>query len=232
MTSRSKNILSFCLMLSSLLIFTNCTKKTDDTKSQLHQEYFDLTPGKFIEYQVREITHNSNSTIQHDTLNYFLRIQIEDTIYDNQGRLNRKYVRYKRNSEIDNWVVSDVWMAFKDNINAELTEENEKIIKLKFPVNSYTNWNANIFNSSSPLDCFYEQIHSPRTINGLFFDSTVVVNQGSDRNLIRFYKKQEVYAKGIGMVNKYFKDLNISNFDTLNITSGKEIFMEIINFGN
>jgi hypothetical protein len=129
-------------------------------------------------------------------------------------------------------VVSDVWMAFKDNNNAELTEENEKIIKLKFPINSFTNWNANIFNSSSQLDCFYEQIHSPRTINGLFFDSTVVVNQGSDRNLIRFYKKQEVYAKGIGMVNKYFKDLNISNFDTLNITSGKEIFMEIVNFGN
>lgn len=232
MISSFKHIISFCLLLISVLVFSNCTKKTDDTKSQLHQEYFDLTPGRFSEYQVREITHNSNSTIQHDTLNYFLRIQIEDTIYDNQGRLNRKFVRYKRNSEIDNWVVSDVWMAFKDNNNAELTEENEKIIKLKFPINSFTNWNANIFNSSSPLDCFYEQIHSPRTINGLFFDSTVVVNQGSDRNLIRFYKKQEVYAKGIGMVNKYFKDLNISNFDTLNITSGKEIFMEIVNFGN
>ena len=122
-------------------------------------------------------------------------------------------------------------MAFKDNSNAELIEENERIIKLKFPVNSYTNWNANVFNSSSSLECFYEQIHSPKIINGLFFDSTATVNQGSDRNLIRFYKKQEVYAKGIGLVYKYYKDLNISNFDTLSITTGKELFLRPIQYG-
>jgi len=65
----------------------------------------------------------------------------------------------------------------------------------------------------------------------LFFDSTVIVNQGSDRNLIRFYKKQEVYAKGIGMVYKYYKDLNISNFDTLQISSGKELILKPLQYG-
>lgn len=228
MTIRLKSF--YALMLLSLIVVA-CSKKIDNTQIQLHTEYYDLAPGRFIEYEATEITHNSNSAIQHDTLNYFLRVQFEDTIYDNLGRLNRKYVRYKRFSINDNWVISDVWMAFKDNSNVELIEENERIIKLKFPVNSYTNWNANVFNSSSPLECFYEQIHSPKTINGLFFDSTVTVNQGSDRNLIRFYKKKEVYAKGIGLVYKYYKDLNISNFDTLSITTGKELFLRPIQYG-
>jgi hypothetical protein len=40
-------------------------------------------------------------------------------------------------------------------------EENQRVIKLKFPVNSFTNWNANIYNSSEKLDCFYENIQSP-----------------------------------------------------------------------
>ena len=228
MTIRLK---SFSALFLSSFILIACSKKIDDSQNQLHTEYYDLTPGRFIEYEATEITHNSNSAIQHDTLNYFLRVQIEDTIYDNLGRLNRKYVRYKRFSTNDNWLISDVWMAFKDNNNAELIEENERIIKLKFPVNSYTNWNANVFNSSSSLECFYEQIHSPKIINGLFFDSTATVNQGSDRNLIRFYKKQEVYAKGIGLVYKYYKDLNISNFDTLSITTGKELFLRPIQYG-
>ncbi len=221
----------FATGLLSLILFSGCSKKSTKSDVQLYADYFDLTPGRFIEYEATEITHNSNATIQHDTLKYLLRIQIEDTIYDNLGRLNRKFVRYKRLTQNDNWVISDVWMAFKDLINAELVEENERIIKLKFPVNSFTSWNANIFNSSSSLDCFYEQLHAAKTINGLSFDSTVVVNQGNERNLIRFYKKQEIYAKGIGMVYKYYKDLNISNFDTLSISSGKELFLKPLQYG-
>jgi hypothetical protein len=230
MTIQLKSFSALLLLLSSIMLVA-CSKKIDDSQNQLHTEYYDLTPGRFIEYEAIEITHNSNSAIQHDTLNYFLRIQIEDTIFDNLGRLNRKYVRYKRLSANDNWVISDVWMAYKDNNNAELIEENERIIKLKFPVNSFVSWNANVFNSSNSLDCSYEQIHSAKTVNGLFFDSTVIVNQGSDRNLIRFYKKQEVYAKGIGMVYKYYKDLNISNFDTLQISSGKELILKPLQYG-
>ena len=95
------------LLISSLMLVA-CSKKKDDSLIQLHTAYYDLTPGRFIEYSAIEITHNSNSAIQHDTLNYFLRIQIEDTIFDNLGRLNRKYVRYKRLSVNDNWVISDV----------------------------------------------------------------------------------------------------------------------------
>jgi hypothetical protein len=33
------------------------------------------------------------------------------------------------------------------------------------------------------------------------------------------------------MIEKYYKDLNISNFDTLNISSGKELFMKTLQFG-
>jgi len=60
----------------------------------------------------------------------------------------------------------------------------------------------------------------------------LVVEQEDKRNLIEFKRKYEVYANRVGMVKKYYKDLQISNFDTLNIKSGKEIFMTLTNFGN
>lgn len=160
-----------------------------------------------------------------------MKVQIEDTIFDNLGRINNKYVRYKKTALTDQWTISDVWMVLIDGNSAELVEENQRIIKMKFPVDSYTNWNANRFNILGTLDCFYEDIHKSRSINGITYDSTVRVNQGSDRNLIRYYNKHETYAKGIGMIEKYYKDLNISNFDTLNISSGKELFMKTLQFG-
>ena len=210
----------------------SCKKNSQNVQQDWYKSYYDTNEGRFIEYNVQEINHDENAIIQHDTLNYFLRVQIEDTISDNLGRVNRKYVRYKKMNSNDPWQISDVWMTIIDGTDAELVEENQRIIKLKFPINSFTKWNANIFNLDENLDCFYENIHSGKSINGLYFDSTVTVNQGATRNFLKFFKKYEVYANGIGMISRYYKDLNISNFDTLQIDSGREIYMEVINFGN
>lgn len=231
MFKQKQYLFSILFVLLVLFPIVGCKKKLTNSTTSSFKEYYDTSFGRFIEYRVLEINHDINASIHHDTLNYFLRVQIEDTIVDNLGRINKKYVRYKRNDTLSPWQISDVWMTIIDGNNAELVEENQRIIKLKFPINTFTSWNASIFNPNSELICNYENIHSSKSINGFFFDSTITVNQGSDRNLIRFYKKNEVYAKNIGMICKYFKDINISNFDTLQINSGKEIYLKIINFG-
>lgn len=223
------NWLFLCIVFIAL--FISCSKKTDDTNSLYYKDYFDTTKGRFIEYQVQEINHDENALIQHDTLNYFLRIQIEDTLIDNLGRRTNKYVRYKRFNENEPWVVSDIWTTLVHENNAEVTEENQRTIKLKFPINSLTNWNSNAYNFDEPMNCFYKDIHTQKIINGLMFDSTLTVDQGSERILMRFYKKLEIYAKGIGMVHKYYKDLEIANFDTLNIKSGKELIYMPVQYG-
>ena len=227
----SLRLILISLSLVVGVAFVSCEKSTKVEASNLYKSYYDTTQGRYIEYRVLEINHDESAQNQHDTLNYFLRVQIEDTIIDNLGRVNRKYVRYKKMISNDPWQISDVWMTIIDGVNAELVEENQRIVKLKFPVNEFTNWNANIFNLDEKLDCYYENLHQSRSINGLYFDSTLTVNQGFVRNFIRYFKKNEVYANGIGMISKYYKDLNISNFDTLQIDSGKEIYMEVINFG-
>ena len=228
-----KNVISklcFLITLFSFCLFS-CKKNTESPKPEFHKNYVDVTQGRYIEYEVLEINHDENSLVQHDTLRYYLKIQIEDTLSDNLGRKCNKYVRYKKTNINDSWILSDIWTIIIDGNNAEIVEENQRTIKMKFPVDDYTNWNANVFNNLTSLDCFYEEIHKARTINGLSFDSTVRVNQGSDRNLIRYYNKYETYAKGIGMIEKYYKDLNISNFDTLNISSGKELYFKPLQFG-
>jgi hypothetical protein len=179
-----------------------------------------------------EITHDENATIQHDTSYYQLKCVIEDTFTDNAGRLAFNYVRYKRTNSTEPWAQADLWSTTVFNNKAELVEENQRIVKLVFPISEFTTWNANQFNTDIKLNCSYDELHVPKAINGFSFDSTLVVEQEDKRNLIEFKRKYEVYANRVGMVKKYYKDLQISNFDTLNIKSGKEIFMTLTNFGN
>ena len=154
-----------------------------------------------------------------------MKVVIEDTISDNLGRISWKYVRYVRDNALQNWVLSDVWMTLLDGNNAELVEENQRIIKMKSPIKSSTIWNANVFNNFVESTYSYDRINLSFDVNTLSFDSTVTVKQSEERNLVSFEKKLEVYAKGIGMVYKYYKDLSIANFDTLNIKEGKELYL-------
>ena len=219
-------------VIGSFLLLSSCKKELVNSNQFLYSSYYELQSGKFIEYDVMEITHDENASVQHDTNYYQLKCVIEDTFTDNAGRLAFNYVRYKRTNSTEPWVQSDLWSTAVFNNKAELVEENQRIVKLVFPVSEFTTWNANQFNSDVKLNCSYKDFHISRIINGFTFDSTLIVEQEDKRNLIEFKRKYEVYANRVGMVKKYYKDIQISNFDTLNIKSGREIFMTLTNFGN
>jgi hypothetical protein len=217
--------------IGSFLLLNSCKKELVNSNQFLYSSYYELKSGKFVEYDVMEVNHDENAAIQHDTSYYKLKCVIEDTFTDNAGRLAYNYVRYKRLSSSELWVQSDLWSTIVFNNKAELVEENQRIVKLVFPASEFTIWNANQFNSDVKLNCKYAELHKSKVINGFSFDSTLVVEQEDKRNLIEFKRKYEIYANRVGLVKKYYKDLQISNFDTLNIKSGKEIFMTLTNFG-
>ena len=93
-------------------------------------------------------------------------------------------------------------------------------------------WNSNQFNPNAANACFYSSIDYSGSIGSFVFDHLAQVEQADERNLVVYKRQFEVYAQNIGLVRKYYKDLNIANFDTLNIKSGKELFMEVIGYGN
>lgn len=220
------------LSLSLFVLINSCKKKDSDLPiSNKYESYFELVQGRFVIYNVREINHDENASLQHDTLYYQLKTLIGDTIIDNSGRIARKFFRFKRNDSSQNWNLTDVWIALIDDNYALLTEENQRVIKMLFPISKTTKWNANIFNVSPNLDCYYDKIHESINLNGLSFDSTVVVEQADKRNFLEFKRQYEVYGNRVGLISKYYKDLKINNFDTLDINSGKELIYSCIDFG-
>lgn len=193
----------------------------------MHESYFDLTPGRYVAYDVIEITHD----VTHDTLIYQLKTVIGDTFIDNNGRVAREFLRYKRFPGQTEWGLTDIWTALIVDSRAELVEENQRIIKLVFPPSLSSDWDAHAFSELPTLPCFYSAIHKGFNIGVNTFDSTLIVQQDDYFTMVDHRRKYEVYAKNIGLVKKYFRDVKIVGFDTTNVVSGKELYYSYTSHG-
>lgn len=219
------------LYLFCLLVFLSACKKNDSEISpQLHTDYFPLKKGQFVIYETTQITHDENVS-QHDTLRYWLKTIVGQLYVDNEGRAAHEFLRFVSNDLGFSWQIQDVWTAILDGNRLELVEENERVIKLLFAPTFSKEWNLNAYNSKPYQVAVYSKIHEPFTLNNNFFDSTITVKQADLFSFVDFREQSEVYAKGIGLVSKYYKNLEIDNFDTLNVQKGTELYYNCISFG-
>lgn len=224
---QTRSIIS--LLLTGLLLLGYACKKKTETPS-FHTEYFGLQQGRFVTYDVTSIRHDAALNL-HDTNHYQLKTLIGDTVIDNAGRVARKFFRYMRPGASGSWALQDVWTALITGSRAEVVEENQRIIKLVFIPTELKEWNPNAFNMLGSMTSYYKDIHAAKQVNGISFDTTLVVEQENYKTLIDYRRKFEMYAKGVGLVSKYYKDLKISNFDTLSPTKGEELFFTITDYG-
>jgi hypothetical protein len=215
--------------LFALGFLFSCKKKEENIN--FHENYFPLKIGTFVEFKVTYIYHDHASGI-HDTTTYKLKTVIGDTIIDNAGRVAYKYYRYIYDEINQEYKVKDLWTCINDQHRIEFVEENQRIIKLVLAPSLYKEWDMNAFNSFKPMLAYYENIHKPFQTGGKVFDSTVtVIQQITPVNLIEYRRKTETYAKHIGLIDKYYKDLSIINFDTLQPQRGEELFYKVIDYG-
>lgn len=228
MTYERKHIILFSTLIVVFASFLGCKKKAETV--DMHLNYFGLIPGRYVIYDVKEMTHDE-AVDQHDTLIYQLKTYIGPEYLDNQGRTAREFQRFKRDDNTQAWVQSDVWTAIIDNYKAELNDENQRIIKLVFSPTSDKTWNPNAFNTLPSEEYYYSDIHKPQVIGNLSFDSTITVQQENYPNMIEFFVKSEKYAANIGLIYKSYKHLKIANFDSLNVQKGNEIHYKCIGYG-
>lgn len=217
----------FCL----LILFSVCSCKKESNDFDMGYGYFGLKSGNFVDYEVMEIVHDQPSLI-HDTVRYQLRTLIGDTIIDNEGAVANKFFRYKRQDETQDWQLMDVWTTIIRNNKGQIVEENQRRNKLHFPVRFGEKWDVNTFNMDGKLEYSYRNVNQKMTYHNETLDSTVMVFEQNYKTLIDHRVKYEIYAKGIGLVQKYYKDFYMLNFDTLSPRVGNEVFYNMIAHGN
>lgn len=220
---KNKIAVVFCL------VFIASCKKDKEEPVDFKYEYAPQTIGHYCVYSVMEITHD-DAVNMHDTTTYLLKEKIESSFLDDQGRPSLRIERSKMDTS-GVWVISDIWFSTRTTSRYEKVEEDERFIRLAFPVKEDANWDGNAYNQIGEWEYKYTDIDLPRVYNGLNFSNTTRVSQIDEFNFVQRHLAYEVYAKNVGLVCKYYKYLTINAFDSTNIDKGDEMYMNILYYG-
>jgi hypothetical protein len=188
------------LYISFLVVILFSCKKKEET-FDTGAGYFPIRPkGSYIIYDVQRISYGATVT---DT-SYQLMEMVGDTATLN-GQLYYKVLRFMRPDASAAWPVQpdSVWEEYTTTAIAEKTENNRKYIKLVFPVEENKTWNGNVMNTYPSDDYTMKNVAKSYTVNGHYFPTTLKVVQSDDSSYVNADQRYEVYAKGVGLIDKY-----------------------------
>lgn len=191
-----------------LMLLMGCKKDPEVTNIDLGYDFFPVDSGLYRLYEVEDIVYDDfNQTI--DTNTYEIMEVFSRKLLDLEGNKSFELKRYKRLNESFSWQLLDVWQTTPLATRVEQVEENLRLIKLIFPVAVGADWDGNAFNSLNEEEfevVSYNADTAIKELNGL---SVVRVNHYNEANIIEEKASYERYAKGVGMVNKFFKYLDL-----------------------
>jgi hypothetical protein len=225
---------SLCLMI----LLTACN--TDDANLDLFPagtDYFPLTIGNFVVYNVKETNYFLNEPRKTEAT-YQLKEVIKESYKDLANNTTYRIERYKRNNGRDNWVLWNIWTARVDYKAAVRTEDNFSAIKLVFPLENGKKWNPNTFNTSNTTTPnTYQMLDLGKSFSfaGKSYAETITVSQSNDSTLVGKDKRMEIYAKDIGMIYKKIDVLVYCQFENCRgkaeIERGNVMEMSVFDYG-
>lgn len=204
-----RHSVAFALLVSA---FVFSCKKDEPVPENAGYNYFPNALGHYCIYEVDSTVYDP---FQHDTDFYRYQVKevIESYFTDNEGRQAMRVERYKR-PYIDTvpydslpWAISRVWTFVRTASEAEKVEENQRFIRLTFVPRVSKKWDGNAYNTIGEWKYKYTAVDEPYSINTLHFDSTALVVQKDDENLLESRHYSERYARNVGMIEKKVIDV-------------------------
>ncbi len=207
----------------------SCTDKKEELETGQINDYFILTPGKYITYRLDSLVFtNFGRTIE--THRYQVKDQVDALITDNLGRPSYRVFRYLRDSlGITSWQPSGTYLVTALSDQIEVVEDNLRTIKMHMPVRDNFTWKGNRYYPNEPYypqypfnndisiqdwDFFYDGGPTTFTYRGNTYNDVYTVEQINDASNVPITsptsyatrsRAVEKYAKGIGLVYREYE---------------------------
>lgn len=215
------------LLFAVILFFTACKKETEQLAITPISDYAPLTVGKYVTYSLDSLVYiNFGSTEAHRF--YEVKYLTADTLRDLLGRKAFKIVRYIRTLPNGVFSPDNTFVAVNTGTTFEFTENNLRFLKLIQPIKNDQSWKGNsaidVTSVGSDLqylanwDYKYSDVDVPKKVGNYNLTNTLTVNQidesvnlpvipagqPNQTNIASRDFSKEIYAKGIGLVQKEF----------------------------
>ena len=218
------------LMVLSIL---SCNESKEVGADELGYNYYPLRVGNYSIFEVEEIDYLITGF---DTSNYQLREIIIDSIQsiDQTTYLLRRDIR---NTAADSWESDSVWTVTRTDNFLSITENNIPFIKLTFPVRLGREWDGNSLNSRSNVTYYYQSIQNSLIDSISANDHIRVIIEDIEENITGVDLRSEVYAEGIGLVEKdYLTQTKCTSSDCGadlgEVIAGRSLKQTLIELGN
>ena len=215
-----RKLFSF-IAIASVVTFSACKKTTEQYPSAPLSDYYPLTVGKYITYNLDSTVYYKNFGASATIVRYQVKYVVDAAITDNLGRPAYRILRYIRSTPTAAWAPENTFMAINTGTSIEFIENNLRFVKLKEPIQQDYTWKGNSFiniNSQTPYlkfyddwDYTYDSLNMPAKIGTLTVDSTIKVAEMDDQTAIDRTFSEAKYAKGIGLVYRKFLYYNTGN---------------------
>lgn len=183
------------------------------------QSFFPLELNQPLFYNLDSIVvFNTAQGIVYDTVRAEVRETLVEVFTETDGTETYRGERWQRADENSPWRFVQTYTLSRTATAAFREEDNLRFTKMIFPISTTTAWDGNVaFDERREivvggefLDVFngwdyrYEDVGDAMTLaTGRSFDSTVRVEQATIDNLIDFRQAYEIYAPGIGLVERF-----------------------------
>jgi hypothetical protein len=193
---------------------TSC--KTEDTHvGSFGYEYLALDSGRVNIYRFDSISFDDN-TGEIDTFNYFLKEEFSGYIIGVSGEKLQILKRFVAKIDTNNWEPRESAFALLKEKTFERIDQNQRRIKLVFPLKSNAIWNGNAYNDLGKTNYSLTTNIQLKNYLGTNFKNVIEVLEANQVNFIETLKEKSVYAKNMGLV--YYESTKLSTQS--NKTSG------------
>lgn len=178
--------------------------------------YFPLAIGQYVVYQVDSIVYDfapSGGTVR-DSSRTFVRETVTDTLRDQTGQLLYRIERSERRSPSEPWALRRIETAARSASQAIRQENNFRFLRLIFPMDRRSEWDGNLWIDETreieiagermrPFANWRYEVDSidvAASVGAFTFDSTLLVTEADETNIIERRLSQARYAKHVGLV--------------------------------
>lgn len=200
---KSKQHIIWALAALLLIGFNACKTNGDDMDVPNYEDgskYYPLDSGMVRLYLVDSIAFDDNAgTI--DTFRFVLEEEIIGNIY---GQFQEPHVVIKRSVKKE---MSQIWepraslFVLRTPNNLQVVEENNRYVKLVFPLGNTNTWNGNMFNNLGRRN-YLLQSKDVNYFNGpIYFYECAQIQEANIKNAIEEVFVRSVYAANIGLAD-------------------------------
>lgn len=203
-------------ILLALFLIASCGKDVPLTTIDFGYDYYPSPIGGSITYNVDSIAFNDFTVPPSiDTFSFEVMEVYESVYLDITGDSVVRIEQFKRLDSSMPWQISHIASVKHIGQNSQKVENDLRFVKLVYPPALGKTWDGLLYldvmddpnleyldRSRFDWTHRYTAVHEPLILNGLSFDSTSTVIQIDSENLFEKKYSKEVYAKGVGLIEK------------------------------